>query len=302
MAAKAGAGEMTFDTLYRSALMMFGISSAWLCIALALLFAIGIWRLGRREAGFVAYIASLIVVGTVVVALGRPAWVQHQQTFVRYVLPLVPFVLMFVAEGIVFVVAQLRFPVLACAGAALALIGLAAAGPMPGYYYFPNQFMGHELFQFDFAADHNPYATKLDLGPVSPFYRDLATRPPGSITLIETPARLISHYLPDPWYQAIHRQNVKYALAAPLCGGEADEFPYTATGTRFRRVGRLADVLDGATLGADYLVLRMRPWSVPPGLDAPWPDMDVCMASVSARLGEPVYRDGQIVVFALGKK
>ena len=173
---------------------------------------------------------------------------------------------------------------------------------MPGYYYFPNQFMGHELFQFDFAAAANPYVTRLDLGPVPAFYRDLATRPPGSITLIETPAHLISHYLPDPWYQAIHRQNVKFALAAPLCGGEADEFASTATGIRFHRMGRLADVIEGANLGADYLVLRMRPWSVPPGLEMPWPDMTACAAKVTERLGAPVYSDAAIVVFALSKK
>ena len=41
MAAKAGAGEVSIDTLYRSALMMFGISNPWLCIVLALVFAIG---------------------------------------------------------------------------------------------------------------------------------------------------------------------------------------------------------------------------------------------------------------------
>jgi hypothetical protein len=302
MAAKAGAGEINFDTLYRSALMTFGISAAWLCVVLALLFAIGAWRLGRREPRFTAYIGSLMLVGTIVIALSRPAWVQHQQTFVRYVLPIVPFVLMFVAEGIVFVVAQLRIHAVACAGAMLALIGLVAAGPLPGYYHFPNQFMGHELFQFDFASAANPYATRLDLGPVPAFYRDLATRPPGSITLIETPARLISHYLPDPWYQAIHRQNVKFALAAPFCSSEADEFASTATGVRFRRIGRLADVVEGANLGADYLVLRMRPWSVPPGLENPWPDMAACASKVTERLGAPVYSDEQIVVFALGKE
>ncbi|MGH8173132.1 MAG: hypothetical protein ACREPX_08285 [Rhodanobacteraceae bacterium] len=31
----------------------------------------------------------------------------------------------------------------------------------------------------------------------------------------------------------------------------------------------------------------------------PWPDMDACAAKVGARLGAPVYRDDQIVVFAL---
>ena len=302
MAAKAGAGEVDIQTFYRSALMMFGVSSAWSGGLLAVLVAVGGRRLWRRERGFAAYVLSVIVVGIAAIALSRPAWVQHQQTLVRYALPVLPFVLLFIAEGIACAVEWLRMPALAAAAALFALIGLAFAGPIPRYYYAPNQFMGHELFQFDYSADANPYATRLDLGPVPAFYRDLSTRPAGSITLIESPARLISHFLPDPWYQAIHRQNVKFALAAPLCGGEADEFPYTATGTRFRRMGRLADIVDGATWGADYLVLRLHPWSVPPGIDVPWPDMDACTAKVSARLGDPVYRDGQIVVFALAKK
>jgi hypothetical protein len=159
--------------------------------------------------------------------------------------------------------------------------------------------MGHERFQFDYDASENPYVTRLDLGPVPVFFRDLASRPPGSITLIEAPAHLISHFLPDPWYQAIHRQNVKYALLAPVCGGEADEIAPTADGAHFRRIGKLADILDGANWGADYLVLRLHAWSVPPGVEQSWPDMDACVEKVSARLGSPVYRDEQLVVYAL---
>jgi hypothetical protein len=242
------------------------------------------------------------VAGVATVALSHAAWVQHALTLVRYSLPVVPFVLLFVAEGIVFVVAQLRLQALACAAALLVVAGLVAAGPIPRYFYYPNQLMGHALFQFEYAPDKNPYATLLELGPVPQFYRDLASRPPGSITLIETPSRLISNYFPDVWYQAIHRQNVKYALAAPVCGGEADEYPYTATGTAFSRMARLGDLLDGATWGGDYLVLRLTPWSVPPGLEQGWPDMAACAAKVTAKLGAPVYRDAQIVVFSLPKK
>jgi hypothetical protein len=303
MAAKAGAGAVTGETLYRSLLMMFGISNAWLCIALSILVGLGVWQRSRKEPGFTAYVVSAILVGSAVIALSRPAWVEHQQTFVRYVLPIVPFILLFLAEGIVYVVAQLRMSALAAAAAALVIVGLVAAGPIPRYYYYPNQLMGHELFQFDYDAAANPYSTRLELGPVPAFYRDLATRPRGSITLIETPAPLVSHYLPDPWYQAIHRQNVKYALAAPVCGsGEADEIPYDANGARFRRIGKLSDIVQGAAWGADYLVLRMHPWSVPPSIEIAWPDMAACASTVSAQLGEPVYRDEQIVVFALAKK
>lgn len=300
MAAKAGTDSVTADTLYRSLLMMFGISNAWLYAVLAVLLVLGVWRLWSRERDLAGYLVSMALAGATAIALSRPAWIQHQMTFVRYVLPILPFVLLFLAEGIVFVLSTLRVPVLAASAAALCIIGLAAAGPMPGYYYYPNQFMGHAIFQFDYDPDANPYSTRLELGTVPTFYRDLSTRPPGSITLIEAPARLISNYLPDPWYQRIHRQNVKYAFVAPVCGsGEGDELPRAASGALFRRIGKLADILDGATWGADYLVLRMHPWSLPVGLDVPWPDMQACTEKVSARLGPPVYRDEQIAVFAL---
>jgi hypothetical protein len=183
---------------------------------------------------------------------------------------------------------------------AIATMVLVGAGPIPGYYYFPNQLMGHALFQFDYDAAANPYATRVELGAVPAFYRDLASRPAGSITLIEAPALLISHFIADPWYQAIHRQNLKYALLAPTCGGEADEIRSDAAGARFRSVGKLSDIVDGATWGADYLVLRMQPWSEPPGIAMAWPDMAACVVKVTERLGTPVYRDDAITVFALG--
>jgi hypothetical protein len=139
---------------------------------------------------------------------------------------------------------------------------------------------------------------------VPAFYRELAARPPGSVTLIETPQRAHSNYMPQPWLQAIHRQNVKFALAGPTCGvGEWDEIPPGTSGDRFRRMARLPDILDGARWGGDYLVLRLKPWTLPPAPEFPWPvawpDMPACVAKVEARLGAPVYRDEQIAVFAL---
>ena len=64
-------------------------------------------------------------------------------------------------------------------------------------------------------------------------------------------------------------------------------------------LGRLSDITNGATWGADYLVLRMHAWSEPPGIAQAWPDMNACAANVAAKLGTPIYRDGEITVFAL---
>ena len=303
MAAKAGADSVTFASLYRSVLMQFGIADAWLCAPMAGLLAFGGWRLWQRDRHLVGLPLSAAMVGLVAICLARPAWIQHAPVLVRYAAPILPFLLLFIAEGVIGVVAPARRFAPALATASLA--GLFLLGPMPSWYRHPNQFIEHALFQFDYDAAHNPYATMLELGPVSRFYRELAQRPPASVTLIETPQRAHSNYMPQPWLQAIHRQNVKFALAAPVCGvGEWDEYPYTATGDRFTRVGRLADILDGARWGADYLVLHLQPWTLPPGAAFPWPvawpDMPACVVKVEAKLGTPVYRDAQIVVFRLG--
>jgi len=304
MAGKAGADSVSGSSLYQTLLMQFGIVDAWALVVLLVFGAIGVVRLWRDARFLVGSVASAVVVGMLVIAFARPAWVQHALVYARYATPVLPFLLLFVAAGLVALVEHLRMPSVAALACFCALALLVACGPLPSWYYAPNQFMGHALFSFDYDARSNPYVTQLELGPVSPFYRELAKKPPGSVTLIETPTRAQSNFVPDPWLQRIHRQNVKFALAAPVCGvGDWDEYPYTATGTRFARMGKLGDILDGATWGADYLVLRMHPWTLPPGKDFPWPvawpDMAACEARVEAKLGAPAYRDDAITVFAL---
>lgn len=298
MAAKAGSNSVTAASLWRSLLMAFGLSNGWLCLGVMAAAVAGAWRLARRAPDFAAMVVGMIVVGVLVIVLARPSWVQHQGVLVRYCTIALPFLLLFVAEGLVALAGFAR------GAAPLAALGLVAAlfvaGPVRGWLRAPNQFLGDAAFQFDYDDAHNPYATLLELGPVPAFYRDLAQSPPASLTLIETPVNFNSNFMPGPWLQAIHRQKLKFALASPVCGeGDWDEISWRATGTRFRTLVPLADILGGANFGADYLVLRLHPWTLPPGIERPWPDMAACSAKVEARLGAPVFRDDQIVVFAL---
>lgn len=304
MAGKTGTHSVTLESLYRTGLMQFGVADLWLFLPLLALFLVGIWRFARHDRDFVALILSMTLVGTAVIAAARPAWIQHAPVLVRYAVPVLPFLLLFLAEGIAALVARVRAQALPAAVAAAAMGGLFALGPMSGWFQpRPNQFIGHAIFQFDYDERANPYSTMLELGPVPSFYRELARQPPESLTLIETPASFVSNYLPDPWYQAIHRQKLKFALASPVCGeGDWDEYSYKATGLKFRRIVPLGDLLDGATYGAQYLILRLHPWTLPPGTERPWPDMAACVAKVETMLGAPVYRDDQIVVFGLGAK
>jgi hypothetical protein len=193
-----------------------------------------------------------------------------------------------------------RLPTFGPVAVALAGAALLAAGPLPRLWASPNQFTGHLRWQFDYDDAHNPYVTQAVIEPVPQFYRDLATRPPESVTLIEAPWRLESHFNPHAWYQQVHRQRVLIGLTTPWCGRrDFGEYPEGTPGFRFANFVHVPAVLRGETYGADYLVMRVKPWSVPPGEEVPWPDIERCLPDVEAKLGAPVFRDGQIAVFAL---
>ena len=56
---------------------------------------------------------------------------------------------------------------------------------------------------------------------------------------------------------------------------------------------------DPQSYGADFLVVHLRPWTIPPNAGIHWPDMSTCLPAISERWGAPVYRDAEIVVFKL---
>jgi len=58
-------------------------------------------------------------------------------------------------------------------------------------------------------------------------------------------------------------------------------------------------ILAGKSYGADYLIMHVKPWKTPPDAELEWPDVEACLPAIEAKLGPPVYRDAQIVVFDL---
>jgi hypothetical protein len=131
----------------------------------------------------------------------------------------------------------------------------------------------------------------------------LAQKPSRSLTLIEAPWRLESNFNPHPWYQEVHRQYVKIGLVTPVCGVRAfGEYPATVRALRFREFVHLSEILAGKSYGADYLVMHLAPWKTPPDAEVEWPDVPACLPVIEAKLGKPIYRDAQIVVFDLKRK
>jgi hypothetical protein len=298
--AKAGSDAVTPASIYRTLLMLLGIAQPALLVVLGALTVLGIYRFGRRDPDLVAYLGAVMLGAAIAIAAARPQWIHHPGVLARYLLPALPFLLLFLAEGVVACLEPFGRPLWEASIVVVAAALLWWAGPMPAYLYHPNQFMGHLRFQYDYDPAHNPYVLEVPRDPVPEFYRQLAQKPPRSLTLIEAPWRLESNFNPHPWYQEIHRQYVKIGLATPVCGvREFGEYPATVRAFRFNQFAHLSEILAGKSYGADYLVMHLVPWKTPPDAEVEWPDVQACLPAIEAKLGTPVYRDGQIVVFAL---
>jgi hypothetical protein len=301
--ARAGLSSVGIESLYRTALMLFGVSQPAALAAVALLAGYGAVRRGARDRDELGYLGTVIVGGAVTVVLPGSLNIDHPLVLARYLLPALPFLLLFVAEGTVGCLERIPQQSLRAATVTLLAALLWWLGPMPQYLYYPNQFMGHLRFQYDYDQAHNPYVQQIPRDPIPEFYRGLAQKAPGSLTLIEAPWRLESDYNPHPWYQEVHRQKVMIGLVTPVCGIRDlyGEYPATIRGMRLHEFAHLSGILGGKTYGADYLVLHLAPWKAPEDRIG-WPNMTSCLPAIEARLGVPVYRDGQIVVFDLRKK
>jgi hypothetical protein len=294
LSGKSGTGYLTPFSVYRSLLVCFGIAGRMLFCVMAGLCVAGIASWMRRDCRFVAYIGTVAIGGAIAIGIMRPGWMQNPGTFARYLQPMVPFLLLFVAEGVAFALARVSDVPRAAVGV-VALVGLFFAGPMPQYLYSPNQFMAHPYFQFDYDPALNPIRTKLPSAPISDFYQRLGLLPARSLTLIEAPWSLRSDNDPQEFYQAVHRQNVRIGFVGPICGspgyGEFGE----DSGIRLRHFVHVAALLRGETHG-DFLVMHRKSWPAP---RADFPDVAACLPAIQGKLGAPAYDDGDLAVFAL---
>jgi hypothetical protein len=297
-AAKAGQDSVALETLERTVLMIAGTGHAIVGIAFAAFVALGWAGWWKRDRVLAGYALTLVLVGSCAIAIARPNWVQYALVFARYLVPVVPLLLLLAAEGLAAAMPLRSDAWRACIVAAIG-VALVAGGPLPAQWYAPNQFMGHQRFQFDYDDAHSPYVTQRVAG-VPPFYRELARAPAGSLTVVVAPWRLESHLDPHVWYQAEHRQNVRIGLLTPLCGKrDFGEYPEGERGMRLANMAHVEALLRGQTRGADFLIVHLRSWSTPPGQDVPWPDLSRCLPEIERALGAPVYRDDEIAAFAL---
>lgn len=223
----------------------------------------------------------------------------------RYILPALPVILLFAAVGVAAASSVLGERVGRWVRLALAVAGCAAMawmGPIRLIVDRPNNWASLYLGEsMDWYRTYYSPAIRR----VPEFYQRLATRPPGSITIVEATNSLFSFNNPLPFYQRIHRQKILIGMHNGLCGPPSwGEVPYGNHSMRFRNHVFLTDPSALRRRGASYVVFHRDlgremifpttwPWSI---------DLSACIDKYRDLVGPPAYEDFDIVVFDLATR
>ncbi|HZF13236.1 MAG TPA: hypothetical protein VFE33_30975 [Thermoanaerobaculia bacterium] len=221
----AGILRLQSGAVYLLAVGLFWVAAIY---GLAVLFRRG-WRGGRERqlAAYTLTLAASQVAGLVVLS---PEMLGHPLVFDRYLLPVLPWLLLWVAVGLAapWWPRQRRVGSLNQSAAAFALVGaLFLSGPLANRDFLASSFTGHN----DFVGFFCPRATLRPPAAVPGFYRQVVRRERGAPVLEYPWIPLWSYNRVFYLYQEVHHRDVLVAMVEPLRGARRLDFrnmPFTS--------------------------------------------------------------------------
>jgi hypothetical protein len=315
---KSGVDLPTGDTLVGVWYLWFGTSATWAVAIAGALAIVGLPVVWRRLPEVPSAVTGIVLIALAIVVT-RPAWIHNPMTFARYLLPVLPLLLLATSCGAVRLGATLRRAAAgrglnsAAAGgvgaavAALPVVALAGTTPLWPLLQHPNANSLHIVYQFDFRPEHNPILPFMDGIPLSPWWARLGAAQPGSLAIAVAPFPIESAAWDAPRWQRLSRQRVVQGMLTPLCENpRPNEVPDDAR-FHFRNAVHVADDVELAARRIDFVVWQKPYRYTAHGLDAPVAaDVAHCAEALAARFGPPAYEDQWLVAYrpaaAAGKR
>jgi hypothetical protein len=309
---KSGVALPRADTLVDMWYQWFGTGSTAvvaLCVVLAIAGAPVVWR-RLPETGSMLTGVALCAVSIVVT---QPAWIGNPLTLARYLLPVLPLLLLATACGALRVARALAARMVSSGSAvasgivasvaAVPFVALATTTPLAPVLSYPNGNSLHLLYEFDFRTGRNPVIPHMEGIPLSPWWATLAQRAPGSLMIAVAPFPNDSAGWDAPRWQRLSHQRILSGFLSSLCATQrANEVPVDAR-FAFRNAVHLADAAELAAHRVDYVVWQKPYRYVAHGLDVPVAaDVASCGPALRTRFGAPEYEDEWLAVYRLARE
>jgi len=301
LALKSGVDTPTLDTWAGAWHAWLGTGSWVVAAGGALLAIFGIAPVRRQVPEAVALLLGTSM-AVLLLYVSRPMASQHGIIAARYLLPVLPLVLLAIAAGTQRV-AQLLAPKAArwahVACAAAVVITLIVLSPVDDWLRQPNRHASHIAYYFDFRSGAHPINERLDGIPRSEFWRTLRAYPAGSRTLAVAPFYFESFDSAVPRWERESGQSIIPGLLSGLCvdwrwGEVPPSYPFD-----LRNAARLSDPASLHSRAVDLVV-----WEKPylRGTEIIGEATAHCESALRERFGKPVYEDVAVAVFEAGPK
>jgi hypothetical protein len=228
VAAKRSPLELVPETIAGVARLQAGTAEPLLAALFWLLAAAGLARLVRRDAALALYAATLVAVQVAGLLALSPEMLVHPMMFDRYLIPSLPWVLLWVAAALALPWSQAAadgssMPRWQAAAAAAVVAALVLAGPLARESFRRGSFVHHN----DFVAFFCPPA-RLAAGEVPRLYAEVIAREPEA-PVVEYPWHRWWTYTRAVYvYQRAHGRDVVVAPWRPFPGEERLRFRNTA--------------------------------------------------------------------------
>lgn len=304
LALKAGEARAGWATAWGALHSWLGTPSSVVALVLLAFAALGLGPLLRQQRVAQALLLGLCLVLLAVLLL-QPASVNHPLTFGRYLLPVVPLLLLAVACGV--------DRALRAAGETRALAALLAVlpvvylgiSPLRELLAWPNSQVTHSRFQFDFRPAHNRVARyQRATLPDSPFWSGLDQAPRNSMSIAAAPFYFETYHWGAPRWERASGQRVRPAFLTGFCADQ--RFGEVPDDGRFplRNAYWLSRIAAGVGPMPDWLVYT-KP--IPRFAGTPEGDQiqelaERCIARLEEGLGAPDYADDTLMAWRLGDR
>jgi len=294
---------ITIETILSSLSIFTGKDSLLVTICLVFCILAGFFRNYRNSNYYFVYLLFLSAIQIVFIISIRPVAGHGPHIFARYILLILPVLLLMAAAGVKSLFAFLNgfnWDWLRPWIAAVLCFLLFCNGPIPSMRFQPNNAMELSLFSYMLFGRDYRYCLKY-LKRIPDFYKQLGIHPPGSLNIVEVPFHINGYHI--PFYQIIHRQNFKYGFINGLCSGNREgEIPIDRTDVHFSNFVFLKNFNLLRDYGAHYVIFhKYLEDEVVYTPEHKHQDVFGCIEQYQREFGSPVFEDRDIEVFLINK-
>ncbi|MDR2173187.1 MAG: hypothetical protein LBE32_03140 [Burkholderiales bacterium] len=303
LSVKSGTDLPNWETLKGALYFWTGSSQAWamaLCVLLMIPGIFSVCRLPIIQTGLVGIALTLIGI-----LLTKPAWVFNPVTFVRYLLPLLPLLLLFLAAGCLKSGQLLQKKLSLLQGkewvvAVIPLTAMVLASPLHQTLRTPNSNSLDYYHVFDFRPWFLPLHMRTPSVRSSPFWDQRAILPAASERISVAPFSFESDKWPATPLEILSKQRITPAFLNGFCNHHrlGELLDPGDKRFRFRNAAFLTDVQMLRDRRIDWIVWRKDFLVHKPGWDTT--DMAACETKWRTTFGAPDYEDNFLMAYRVG--